>query len=156
MEAKPPEEIAALLVRAHRARMPAPEEMVDSGAAGEIRRPEGPRAGFEDTVWFRMDIGRRHNADPRWLLPLLCRRGHITKTEIGAIRIAAGETMFEVPRAAAARFMAAVRRTATDEDGEGGVRIEPVEGKPRDAARENKRSGPPPQKRYKAKPARRA
>jgi ATP-dependent RNA helicase DeaD len=104
-----------------------------------------------------MDIGRRHNADPRWLLPLLCRRGHITKSEIGAIRIAAGETMFEVPRAAAGRFMAAVKRTATDEDGEGGVRIEPVEGKPRDEARENKRAGPGPgpQKRYKAKPARR-
>ncbi|HEX8064309.1 MAG TPA: DEAD/DEAH box helicase [Allosphingosinicella sp.] len=154
MEAKPPEEIAAALVRAHRARMPAPEEMVDSGAPGEVRRPDGPRAGFEDTIWFRMDIGRRHNADPRWLLPLLCRRGHITKSEIGAIRIAAGETMFEVPRAAAARFMAAVRRTATDEDGEGGVRIEPVEGKPRDSARQNRRVGPPPQKRYKAKPAR--
>jgi ATP-dependent RNA helicase DeaD len=103
-----------------------------------------------------MDIGRRHNADPRWLLPLLCRRGHITKSEIGAIRIAAGETIFEVPRAAAGRFMQAVKRTATDEDGEGGVRIEPVEGKPRDAARQNRKAGPPPQKRYKAKPARRA
>jgi ATP-dependent RNA helicase DeaD len=155
---KSPEDIAAALVRAHRARMPAPEELVDSGPADGPRRPDGPRAGFEDTIWFRMDIGRRHNADPRWLLPLLCRRGHITKSEIGAIRIAAGETMFEVPRAAAGRFMQAVRRTATDEDGEGGVRIEPVEGKPRDAARENKRAGPGPgpQKRYKAKPARRA
>ncbi|HEX8573683.1 MAG TPA: DEAD/DEAH box helicase [Allosphingosinicella sp.] len=156
MESKPPEEIAAALVRAHRARMPAPEDLVDSGPAGETRRPDGPRPGFEDTLWFRMDIGRRHNADPRWLLPLLCRRGHITKSEIGAIRIAAGETMFEVPRAAAARFMQAVRRTATDEDGEGGVRIEPVQGKPRDAARENRKSGPPPRKLYKAKPARRA
>ena len=158
LEQKRPEEIAAALVRVHRARMPAPEEMVDSGIGGQqhMPRPEGPRAGFEDTVWFRMDIGRRHNADPRWLLPLLCRRGHITKSEIGAIRIAAGETMFEVPRAAAGRFMQAVRRTATDEDGEGGVRIEPVEGKPRDAARQNRKSGPPPQKRYKAKPARRA
>jgi ATP-dependent RNA helicase DeaD len=98
LEQKTPEEIAAALVRVHRARMPAPEEMVDSGAAGQQGpRPEGPRAGFEDTVWFRMDIGRRHNADPRWLLPLLCRRGHITKNEIGAIRIAANETMFEIP-----------------------------------------------------------
>jgi ATP-dependent RNA helicase DeaD len=155
IDARPAEEIAAALVRAHRARMPAPEDLVDSGPA-EARRPDGPRPGFEDTIWFRMDIGRRHNADPRWLLPLLCRRGHITKSEIGAIRIAAGETMFEVPRAAAGRFIQAVRRTATGEDGEGGVRIEPVEGKPRDAARQNRRAGPPPTKRYKAKPARRA
>ena len=122
------------------------------GAAG--RRPEGPRPGFEDTIWFRMDIGRRHNADPRWILPLLCRRGHITKNEIGAIRIAAGETLFEVPRAAAGKFAAALKRTAGgDADGEGGIRIEAVEGKPRDAARENRRSGPPPV-RHQAKPFR--
>jgi ATP-dependent RNA helicase DeaD len=153
-----PEEIAAALVRAHRSRMPAPEELVDSGPAGRDgpQRSDGPRPGFEDTIWFRMDIGRRHNADPRWLLPLLCRRGHITKSEIGAIRITGAETIFEVPRAAAGRFMAAVKRTATDEDGEGGVRIEPVEGKPRDMARDNRRSGPQPKSNYKAKPARRA
>jgi ATP-dependent RNA helicase DeaD len=135
--------------------MPAAEELADGGNAprGE-GRTEGPRPGFEDTIWFRMDIGRRHNADPRWILPLLCRRGHITKNEIGAIRIAAGETLFEVPRAAAARFAAALKRTANgDADGEGGIRIEAVEGKPRDAARENRRSGPPPV-RHQAKPFR--
>lgn len=159
LEQKTPEEIAASLVRVHRARMPAPEEMVDSGSAGQHQpRPEGSRAGFEDTVWFRMDIGRRHNADPRWILPLLCRRGHITKNEIGAIRIAAGETLFEIPRSSAARFTAALRRTEGGE-GEGGVRIEPVQGKPREQARQNRRSGPPPQRHhakpgYKAKPRR--
>jgi ATP-dependent RNA helicase DeaD len=143
LEQKSPEEIAASLVRVHRARMPAPEEMVDSGAAGDRPdRPQGPRQGFEDTIWFRMDIGRRHNADPRWLLPLLCRRGHITRTDIGAIRIAASETMFEIPRAVAGRFAQAVKRTATDDDGEGGVRIEAVEGKPREAAKQNRRAGP--------------
>ena len=148
-----PEEIAAALVRVHRARMPAAEELADAGAAPR-ERPEGPRPGFEDTIWFRMDIGRRHNADPRWILPLLCRRGHITKNEIGAIRIAAGETMFEVPRAVAAKFAAALKRTAGgDSDGEGGIRIEAVEGKPRDSARENRRSAPPPV-RHKAKPFR--
>ncbi len=151
-----PEEIAAALVRAHRARMPAPEELLDQGS-GPAPRTEGPRAGFEDTVWFRMDIGRRHNADPRWLLPLLCRRGHITKNEIGAIRIAASETVFEIPRAAAARFAAALKRTASgDPEGEGGIRIEPVAGTPREAARMNRRAGPPPPPRHGAKPLYRA
>ncbi len=150
-----PEEVAAALVRAHRARMPAPEELLDQGS-GPAPRPDGPRAGFEDTVWFRMDIGRRHNADPRWLLPLLCRRGHITKNDIGAIRIAASETLFEIPRAAAARFTAALKRTAGgDPEGEGGIRIEPVEGTPREAARQNRRAGPPPP-RHGAKPVYRA
>ncbi len=149
-----PEELAATLVRAHRARMPAPEEMVDQGSS-QPQRQEGPRPGFEDTVWFRMDIGRRHNADPRWLLPLLCRRGHITRNEIGAIRIAADQTLFEIPRAAAGRFVAALKRTAKDDpEGEGSVRFEPVQGTPREEARGNRRAAGPVRKKYEAKPYR--
>ena len=94
-------------------RMPAARGMIDQGAPRRPRRRQsGHRAGFEDIVWFRMDIGRRQNADPRWILPLLCRRGHITKNEIGAIRIEANETLFQVPRAVAAKFAAAIERTA--------------------------------------------
>ena len=124
---KSPEDIAAALVHAHRAALPQPEELVD-GAAERERAPEH-RDGFDDTVWFRMDIGRRQQADPRWVLPLLCRRGHITRNEIGAIRIAAGETWFQVPRPIAGKFAASVARTANagGED-ENGIRIERVEG----------------------------
>jgi ATP-dependent RNA helicase DeaD len=137
-----PEEIAAALVRAHRAKLPAPEELLDQGA-GPPPRQEGPRAGFDDTIWFRLDIGRRHNADPRWLLPLLCRRGHITRAEIGAIRIAPNESLVEIPRQVAGRFAAAVKRTAGgDPDGEGGILIEPVAG-PAPMARPARRPGPP-------------
>jgi len=131
-----PEDIAAALVRVHRARMPQPEELVDASAGPP--RSDGPRPGFEDTVWFRMDVGRRHNADARWLLPLLCRRGHITRGEVGAIRIAANETLVEVQRAVAARFADAVRRTAGDDEDGGMVRIEPVQGSPRDEAKRNR------------------
>jgi ATP-dependent RNA helicase DeaD len=145
------EEIAAALVRSHRAKLPAAEELLD-GDAGPPPRQEGPRAGFEDTIWFHMDIGRRHNADPRWILPLLCRRGHITRAEIGAIRIGASETQFEVPRAVAGRFAAALKRTAGgDPDGEGGIRIEPMQGPPRAPDRAPRRAGPPPA-RHKPKP----
>jgi ATP-dependent RNA helicase DeaD len=152
LEKKGAEAVAAALVRLHRDRMPAPEDLVDQGSAPE-GRPQGPRQGFEDTIWFRMDIGRRHNADPRWILPLLCRRGHVTKNEIGAIRIAANETMFEIPRPIAGRFMTAVKRTQSgDQDGEAGVAIVPVEGAPRQSARENRKKGPP-QQRHHAKPA---
>jgi ATP-dependent RNA helicase DeaD len=154
LERKSPEDIAAALVRAHRGRMPAAEDLVDAGDRAAAPRPDGPRPGFEDTLWFRMNIGRRDNADPRWLLPLLCRRGHVSRNEIGAIRIAAAETMFEIPRATAGRFMEAVKRTATGDEGEGGVRIEPIEGKPRESARADRKAGPSPQKRYQAKPDR--
>ncbi|MBB4085868.1 DEAD/DEAH box helicase [Sphingomonas carotinifaciens] len=127
MAEKPADEIAAALVRAHRAAMPQPEEMVDSGERDGRSDQRERRAGFEDTAWFRMNVGRRQNADPRWLMPLLCRRGHITRNEIGAIRIQPNETLFEVPSAIAARFAAALKRTAA-EHADDGIEIEPAEG----------------------------
>ena len=127
--ARAPEELAASLLAARRAKMPQPEEMVDGGAREEQRSAKEHREGFDDVVWFRMNIGRRHNADPRWLLPLLCRRGHLTRNEVGAIRIQASETHFAIPRAAAGRFVAAVKRTANEGDGdEAGVMFEQLEG----------------------------
>ncbi|WCT71932.1 DEAD/DEAH box helicase [Sphingomonas naphthae] len=153
------EEIAAMLIRAHRAKLPAAEELIEGGpAAARAARPEGPRPGFEDTSWFRMNIGRRQNADPRWLLPLLCRRGHITKSEIGAIRISNEETAFEIPKVAAAKFMAAFKRTASA-DPEGELQILPMagppDGPPRGAPRGAPRGGAndgPPRGRFAARP----
>lgn len=127
-----PQDIAASLVRMHRSKMPAVEELLDnSGPAPRAVREDGPRQGFEDTVWFRMDVGRRMNADPRWLLPLICRRGHVTKNEIGAIRIGPEETMFEIPRGLASKFAEALHRTeGEDRSPEGGIRIIPADGPP--------------------------
>jgi ATP-dependent RNA helicase DeaD len=150
------EDIAAALVRSHRARMPAPEELLEPGAGPPREHPQGPRPGFEDTIWFRINAGRRQNADPRWLLPLLCRRGHITKNEVGAIRIGANETAFEIPRAVAGRFSKALARTASEQDD--GVVIEALAGNPREAERPRHRPGGAPRPggppRHKAKPYR--
>ena len=128
-----PEDIAASLVRAHRATMPSPEELIDNGPPARGERSEradrGPRReGFDDSVWFRLDVGRRQNADPRWILPLLCRRGHVTKNEIGAIRIGPNETLFNIPLAIADRFAEAIERTAGRDGGEddSGVTITPA------------------------------
>ncbi|MEE2917041.1 MAG: DEAD/DEAH box helicase, partial [Pseudomonadota bacterium] len=122
------EEIAAAFVAAQRASLPAPEELSDRAPED---RQKAHRPGFDDVVWFRMNVGRRQNADPRWVLPLLCRRGHVTKAEIGAIRIGAMETQFQVPSALAGRFAAAVRASANaDGEDESGVRIEPMQGAP--------------------------
>jgi ATP-dependent RNA helicase DeaD len=135
-----PEDIAAALVRAHRAMMPEPEELIaNTPEAQRAAQTERHRPGFEDIAWFRMDVGRRQNADPRWILPLLCRRGHITRTEIGAIRIGPNETYFQVQTAAAAKFAAAAARTAETENPEDSIRIEQSEGGPREEARENRR-----------------
>ena len=126
MELKSPEEIAAALVRVYRARLPAPEDVTDPGHAPPPRkaRPEAEphrsgRGGSQGAEthegagggsWFRLNIGRRNNADPRWLLPMLCRRGNVTKGDIGAIRIFDRETKVEVHGAAAGRFAESVRR----------------------------------------------
>jgi len=140
-----PEDMALALVRAHASRLPEPEELIDLSTRvkpdGQAR-PVHHREGFDDTVWFRMDIGRRHNADPRWLLPLLCRRGHVTRNEIGAIRIAVNETFFQIPRALEAKFRAAVARTANPgSEDESGITIDLSPETPRDAARENRPRG---------------
>ena len=134
-----PVEVALALVAAHKSRMPEPEDLIDlSNRQGMEGRPDHHRAGFDDVVWFRMDIGRRQNADPRWLLPLLCRRGHITRNEIGAIRIAPNETHFQVPRAIEAKFRDAVKRTSNPgAEDESGITIEVAPDSPREAAREN-------------------
>ena len=120
-----PEELAAALVHAHRAAMPAPEELIAAEQRAE-RRP--PRDDFGPSAWFRLDVGRRQNADPRWLLPLLCRRGHITKDAIGAIRIGPNETAVEVRGDMAARFAQALGRTEAGDDS--GIAIQPMDDAP--------------------------
>jgi ATP-dependent RNA helicase DeaD len=130
LETREPADIAAMLVRSLRASMPSPEDMLEQDAPAE--RPQGEhRAGFDDVVWFRLDIGRRQSADPRWLLPLICRRGHVTRDEIGAIRIGPAETMVQIPRAVAGKFAAAVQRTGKQgADDESGITITAAEGPP--------------------------
>ncbi|MFZ1426245.1 MAG: DEAD/DEAH box helicase [Geminicoccaceae bacterium] len=117
------EAIAAALIRQHRAGLPAPEELFDNSTAAPAPGPVERREPTGDAVWFRMNIGRARNADPRWLIPLICRRGHVTKKEIGAIRISDRETRFEIVRHVADRFaVAAARPDAEDAS----VRIEPL------------------------------
>lgn len=150
-----PQDIATMLVQAHRASLPEPEELLAASAqAQRSAQTDRHRAGFEDTVWFRMDIGRRQNADPRWILPLICRRGHITRNEIGAIRIGQQETYFQVPRAMAGKFTDALTTTAGSEENGGYVAIEASAEPPRIAARENakrKPNGPAPKRSFKPK-----
>jgi ATP-dependent RNA helicase DeaD len=113
-----PETIAAALVRTLRTDLPAPEDILSQGGRDERGEP-GPRAGFEGSTWFRMNAGRRHNADPRWLLPLICRYGHVGRNDIGAIRVAANESYFEVTQRATPGFLKALRRAVIAPDDEG-------------------------------------
>jgi ATP-dependent RNA helicase DeaD len=115
-----PEEIAAALVRLHRGLQPAPEELTvpvertarpsRAPAGGDHRRPA--RKG--EWSLFHLNIGSRRNADPRWLVPLLCKRGAITRQEIGAIRIDERATTVEIATHAAERFAEQARKPSAD------------------------------------------
>jgi len=117
LEERAPLLVAAALVKRERGRRPAPEELPETArAAREVpaaaaRRPRLLKPGQRaEGTWFRLTIGREKKADPRWLLPLLCRRGEVTRDEIGKIVVLANETRFEIAKAAAARFAKAARR----------------------------------------------
>lgn len=132
MEKLAVEDIAAALIRSLRTELPAPEDILPAGRRDE-RSPEGGRReGFQDASWFRLNAGRRQNADPRWLLPLICRYGHVTRAEIGAIRLAANESFFQVSERATAGFIKALRRAAIAPEDQGLVieLAEPREKKP--------------------------
>lgn len=76
------------------------------------RAPRGPRPPRDDgreMIWFRLNIGRNRNADPRWLLPLICKAGGISKAEIGAIKIHDSDTRFQVAAEHADQFAETVR-----------------------------------------------
>lgn len=61
-------------------------------------------------MWFTINAGRSKNADPRWIVPFLCRRGGINKNQIGKIQILQRETRVEIVATASERFAEAIRR----------------------------------------------
>ncbi|OAN49304.1 DEAD/DEAH box helicase [Paramagnetospirillum marisnigri] len=158
-----PEDIAAALVRMYRAHLPAAEEVFDPGPGTaspeprpfreprEPREPRGERGPSlpGGSVWFRLNVGRQKNADPRWLIPMICRQGKITKQEIGSIRIFERDTRFEIDATVAARFLAALRQLERAD-----VRIEPLDEVPQAErpAREPRPHEPRPQSPKAAKP----
>ncbi|MFB6421158.1 MULTISPECIES: DEAD/DEAH box helicase [Bradyrhizobium] len=159
------EDIAAALARLYRARLPSPEDIIDPGErSGKPREDRGrdrfqgeggddrsarPRSksgkapskhGMSETsVWFRAAIGRRKNAEARWLLPMICRRGGIDKRDIGAIRIMDTTTEFEISERVAESFAAKVKRP----DKEDSIRIELMAEAPQRQERSEERSHAP-------------
>jgi ATP-dependent RNA helicase DeaD len=78
------------------------------GGGYDNRGPRGRKGTHGDFaregVAFRVNLGASDRADPRWLLPLICRRGGVTRREVGAIRIGPNETVFEIAGGAAHDF----------------------------------------------------
>ncbi|HBC09173.1 MAG TPA: ATP-dependent RNA helicase [Rhodospirillaceae bacterium] len=122
-----PEQIAGAFLRQQMAGMSAPEELLDTGPTDRADRKESRRDAFKGGVWFSLSVGHKQNAEPRWLLPMLCRAGHMTKREIGAIRIFNTETFVELSADSAERF---VEELGSDMTMEKTIRVARVDGLP--------------------------
>lgn len=121
--------LASALAGLYRARLPRVEAIrpvsVEAPRAGErperaAREREPRESRVQGGQWFRMAVGRNERADPKWLIPLICRVGGVRKSDIGAIRIERDETRFEIAEASVGRFTSCIAGMEPDE-----VRIEP-------------------------------
>ncbi|MCO6392714.1 DEAD/DEAH box helicase [Aliihoeflea aestuarii] len=127
------EQVAAAFVRAYRAGRSAPEDLIDvkPGSFDDSAKPTRDRDDFGPAVWFSLSVGRKQNAEPRWLIPMLCRNGNLTKRDIGAIKMMPEETFVEIAEGSAERFAAVIGKKG---DLERGIRVKRVEGTPDFAA----------------------
>jgi ATP-dependent RNA helicase DeaD len=119
LEKSTPEQIAAALIRLYQQKLPAPEDVYDDDRMkrqqetgkndkGQADVPYTDFARGGDMTWYRINIGRDKNADPKWLMPTICRLGHVTKRDIGSIKIFERETKFEITQEMQAKFEAAI------------------------------------------------
>ena len=132
LEKTTPEQVAAALIRLYQQKLPAPEDVYDdermkrqqATGRNDKGQPDVPYTDFArggDMAWYRINIGRDKNADPKWLMPTICRLGHVTKRDIGSIKIFERETKFEITEEMKAKFEAAIAQGLED-----GVRIDPA------------------------------
>ena len=101
------DQVAAAFLRAMREGQSAPEDLQEfTPEPRETRKPR--RQEFGESVWISLSVGRKQNAEPRWLLPVLCGAGDITKADIGAIKVQTDETFVQLDANSADRFLTAV------------------------------------------------
>jgi len=172
LERAGPERIAAAFLRQQMAAHPVPEELWplpaealrdkrsarDRKAGEDQPRVREPRPDMQGGVWFTISLGRKHRADPKFLLPMICNAGGVTKRDVGAIRIDPAETRFEISADKATSFAERISQPESVEKGiviapagEAGGRPrqempgqeKPRDAKPRDAKPKFKKGGKP-------------
>jgi len=119
-----PEQLAAAYIRRELAARPAPEEVSEQPIPAFTEKPprrdkrfldeDGTQRGKPEPMqngrWFTLSIGRNRRADPKWLLPMICKAGDVTKRDVGSIKILDTETRFEIAADKADAFAAAIGR----------------------------------------------
>lgn len=94
-------QIAAALVRAHRASYSAPEELNEVSAS---RRDEEPM----DVQWISLSVGRKEDVQVRFILAMLTRHGDLSRKDIGHIRLHHAESHIAIAKSAVEAFKAAI------------------------------------------------
>ena len=165
-----PEQLAASIIRLTRHKDTAPEDLQaakdegrrerkprergdkrERGERGRDREPSRSRARdpeFSDGVWVKLGIGRKNHADPKWLVPMLCKSGGFNRQEIGVIQINPGATFVELKPGAADQLMNAAGAEQVIDKSIWVGRSD----KPDDASEEAPRSKPPRAKSKKYEP----
>lgn len=164
-----PEQLAVAFLRQQLASRPVPEETSSVSLSGDgpkskrrdkrengpaydpmaPREPRGP--DMVGGVWFTLSLGRKHRADPKWLLPMICKAGGVTKREVGSIKIDDTETRFEIAADKADEFAQHLKRGTGLERG---VTIAPVGRGPSKPPRA--KEGYEPKPKFKPRPKREA
>ena len=162
LEQAGPERIAAAFLRRQLAARPIPEDLLplpaealqNRGSKRDRRSAEDhapvrePRPDMQGGVWFTISLGRKHRADPKFLLPMICNAGGVTKRDVGAIRIDAAETRFEIAADKAAGYAEQIRQPGSLERGiliapAGEMHGQPRHAEPRDAKPKFRKGGKP-------------
>jgi ATP-dependent RNA helicase DeaD len=112
LEEHDPIQIAAAFVRLYRKGQAPPEELAPGqGWSPEQQRAErAPRSNenFSGGAWVSLSVGRNKQAEPRWLILMLCKAGGLTKRQLGTIKIHDDETHVEIDAAVVHDFMARI------------------------------------------------
>lgn len=131
LAAHSPEHIATAFIRQHRLGQSAPEDLLPAdykpSKTNSDAGPAGSRDDFTDGIWFSLNVGRKQNAEPKWILPMLLKSGGLKKGEIGAIRIKEKHTFIELAPRGVERFLETI---GSDMKIEGAITASRIDGEP--------------------------
>lgn len=100
-----PMQVATAFIRQHMGNQTAPEELLDEAPSPKSQKRD---RNFKNSVWYSLSVGSNDDAEPRWLLPMLCRAAHLNKNDIGAIRVQADKTFIELSSECVVKFDEAI------------------------------------------------
>jgi len=89
------ERVAAAFLETYTQKMSAPEDISEVYEA-PTRQPKKTYEDFGESVWLHLEQGREDGLSPGQVVPMLCKAGNITKTDIGAIRIQGNHSFIEL------------------------------------------------------------